>query len=828
MRSDPSRTLVIAAVVAIFAYGAPLPPAAAATAAADADAANGGSLEEVVVTATRREERLQDVPISVTAFSQEKLDSQGLKNIDDLSRLSPGLTFQRNGTGSSADYNDEGSDINIRGIDSTAGTSTTGVYIDDTPIQTRHLNFGAVNPFPELFDLDRVEVLRGPQGTQFGAGAEGGVVRFIAPEPNLQKSSAYVRGDLAQTVGGAPSYEGGAAFGAPIIQDVLAFRVSASYRRDGGWVDRVGYSLVPNGLNGGTTPTPVNNGVTTEKNANTWETVTARAALTWKPNDALEITPSIYYQHLKVFDTASYWIALSDPASDSYRNGNARKNSSDDPFSVSAVKIKWDVGFADFYSNTSFLSRNMTSDSDYTQYLRATWTSFGELPNTFPQSAADGGYALFHDSQRNFYQEFRLSSKDPSSRFIWSGGLFYSHLKEDVPEQIIDPTLNTEIIAFTGGTALCSTAQPCPGGVLANTPLYQVIDKQTAVFGELTFKITDAFKITGGLRYSKIDYEGSVDSFGPFIGATILAQASGSEKPLTPKVVASWQPDRDNLLYASASKGFRPGGPNAVVGSICDSSLTPIGLSQVPGQFQSDSLWSYELGTKNAFFDHTLQIDASVYYIDWSNIQQNIYLSSCGEQFTANLGHAKSEGGEVEIIYKPLQALTLDATAAYVDGKLTKSSCAGTLAVIGDRCGSALVAPLGTKGDALLSAPWSLTAAAEYHFATVGDATPYVRMDFQYTTAQRSPVSFQNPNNGVSDPTLPGLPVTTNLSLRAGARFNGVDLSVYGNNLTNSNPLMYAARDIYPIPFNSPTTDTLYFGRGVRPLTVGVTATYRY
>src|ERR1700738_1128235 len=187
-------------------------------AAGDAETASSGGLEEVVVTATRREERLQDVPISVTAFSQEKLDSQGLKNIDDLSRLSPGLPFQRNGTGSSADYNDEGSDINIRGIDSTAGTSTTGVYVDDTPIQTRHLNFGAVNPFPQLFDLDRVEVLRGPQGTQFGAGAEGGVVRFIAPEPNLHKSAAYVRGDVAQTKNGDLSYEGGAAFGAPIIE----------------------------------------------------------------------------------------------------------------------------------------------------------------------------------------------------------------------------------------------------------------------------------------------------------------------------------------------------------------------------------------------------------------------------------------------------------------------------------------------------------------------------------------------------------------------------------------------------------------------------------
>src|SRR5271156_3069924 len=171
-----------------------LPPVHAAS--ADAETPSAG-LEEIVVTATRREERLQDVPISVLAFSQEKLDSQGLKNIDDLARLSPGITFQRNGMSSAGNYNDERSDINIRGVDSTAGTSTTGIYIDDTPIQTRHIGFGSINAFPALFDLADVEVLRGPQGTLFGAGAEGGAVRFISPEPDLQKSRGYAKADVA-------------------------------------------------------------------------------------------------------------------------------------------------------------------------------------------------------------------------------------------------------------------------------------------------------------------------------------------------------------------------------------------------------------------------------------------------------------------------------------------------------------------------------------------------------------------------------------------------------------------------------------------------------
>src|SRR5882724_958481 len=249
MRTDTIKLLLWStALVGQLAW-----PAMAAT--GDAETPSSGGLEEIVVTATRREERLQDVPVSVIAFSQEKIDSQGLKNIDDLSRLSPGLNFSRNGMGSSANYNDENSDIAIRGVDSAAGAATTGIYIDDTPVQSRHIGFGAVTVFPALFDLDRIEVLLGPQGTLFGAGAEGGVVRFIAPEPDLKKPSGYARADAAITDGGSPSYEGGVAFGAPIIDDVLAFRASVSFRRDGGWVDRVGYTLSPNAA--APTPTPV-------------------------------------------------------------------------------------------------------------------------------------------------------------------------------------------------------------------------------------------------------------------------------------------------------------------------------------------------------------------------------------------------------------------------------------------------------------------------------------------------------------------------------------------------------------------------------------------
>ena len=804
-----------------------------AAAAAGGDTGETAGIEEIVVTATRREERLQDVPVSVTAFSQEKIDAEGLKNIDDLARLSPGLTFQRNGVGSSANYNDEGSDVNFRGVDSTAGTSTTGIYIDDTPVQTRHIGFGSVNPFPQLFDVDRVEVLRGPQGTLFGAGAEGGVLRFIAPSPSLSTYSGYARADAANTKGGNGSYEAGAAFGGPIIPDVLGFRVSASYERDGGWVDRVAYTLVPGAaLPGGGTnpPTPLYaNDVETRSN---WSHVaTFRAALTWKPAANLEITPSVYYQELHINDTAAYWVALSNPDNGVYRNGNRGTNPSTDPFTLSSIKVKWDLSFAQLIANTSYFTRDQHSQSDYTQYLRASFsggctaTAGCAVGFPYPTQAADNGYAPFEDHQSNFYEEIRLSSKDTDAKLLWSAGVFYSHLNENINEYVWDATLD-------GETAFCQVNGPCPAGLIDQNPINRVQDTQIAGFGELTYKIIDTVKVTAGLRVSHLKYSGTFAGTGPFFGPTFAGTASASENPVTPKAVLSWEPDRDNLVYLSAAKGFRPGGVNFPAGgSLCGPSLNQAGLTAIPGQYASDSLWSYEIGTKNSLFDHRLQINASLFDIDWSNIQTNYYLLSCGEQFAANLGKAKSAGGEIEVNFRPVEALSLTATAAYTDAKYSTTACAGTLTFNGSSCvgtnpapppAQVTGAPLVSQGDRLLGAPWSFTAATEYRLPAWDDKKPYVRVDYQHTTAQTALLPNHNQNDGGSDPTVPGLPITNNLSVRAGLRFSGFDLSVYGNNLTNSHPLLYESRDI------AYYTDNLYFARGVRPLTIGVTGTYRY
>ena len=790
-----------------------------------------GDIQEVVVTATRREERLQDVPISISAFSQEKLDQQGLRSIDDLTRLTPGVTFQRNGTGSAANYNDESSDISIRGIDSEAGTSTTGIYVDDTPIQSRHIGFGSVNAFPELFDVERVEILRGPQGTLFGAGAEGGAVRFISPQASLTQDSGYIRSELATTRNGDPSYELGAAGGGPIINDVLGFRISASYRRDGGWVDRVNYSLTPNPADS-LLPTPEFNRIT-QSDANWQETVTVRSTLKWAVSDTLSVSPSLYYQQLHINDTASYWVGLSNPSADTYYNGNALENPSTDPFWLAAVKIDWNLSFARLTSNTSYFDRHQHSTSDYTQYLRATYVLFTPLPGIYPQPG-DAGYAVFDDNQRNFYHEIRLSSSDNNAPLVWTTGLFFSYLNENIPEYIYDATLDPE----TGGN-VCSAALPCPGGEIFFNPTNRLVDKQIALFGEATYTLTDTVSATAGLRLSKVDFTGSIYQGGPFLGTPpVTSSASSSEKPVTPKAEVSWHPDRNNLYYVSATKGYRVGGVNVGVGTTCEPDLQSLGLPlgpdgvrHIPGQYASDSLWSYELGGKNTFLDHTLQIDWSVFWINWKNIQQNVYLPSCGAQFTANLGQVVSRGGDIDILYRPIETLMLDFSAAYTDAKFTRSSCAGVLSFdpaanqcAGEVDGTAVNGqPVVSKGNRLPGAPWSFMAAAEQTFHAWKGLNPYLRADFQYTTRQTALLPEQDANNALNDVTLPGLPITRNLQLRAGLRWNGYDISFFANNVLDQHPLLFETRDIA-----NDQTDNLYFGRSVRPRTLGVTATYRY
>ncbi len=450
-----SAPLMLAANASAQTATSPTPATAAPAKAAPAKA---GSTEvgEIVVTATRQAQVLSRVPESVSAFTAAKMQVMGIKNFDDVVRYTPGVAF-----------NEESHDIAIRGISSTAGSGTTGIYIDDTPVQVRNLGLNANNTLPAVFDLQRVEVLRGPQGTLFGAGSEGGTVRYITTQPSLTTWSAMAHSEFAWTVYGDPSYEAGAAIGGPIVNDKLGFEVSAWGRKDGGWIDRVNYQT----------------GNVTDANANYVDTYTLRAALTWAPTSNITITPAISYQDRYQNNYDNYNVYLSHPGDGYYVSSTPDQMADQDAFYLPTLRMEYDTHGVKLISNTAYYNRaevvNGYSGTIYNLSYFQQIISGGLAPpppyptvplppgtvGTDPQGIpctnnCQNQYPLLnpagpnlpsmpnynsrnfiHNLQSNWTQEFRVQSADPNARFTWLGGLFLARDAQRSTETIWDPEL---------------------------------------------------------------------------------------------------------------------------------------------------------------------------------------------------------------------------------------------------------------------------------------------------------------------------------------------------------------------------------------------------
>lgn len=771
------------------------------------------ALQEVVVTAQRREESVQDVPISITAYAQEQMDMQGMRSVDDMVRVAPGISFGRSTFGTSLV-----SSISIRGISSGAGAATTGVYIDETPIQVRATiasgNFSG-NAYPRLFDLERVEVLRGPQGTLFGAGAEGGAIRFITPQPSLTERSLYVRTEYGQTEGGAPSSEAGIALGGPLIADRLGIRVSVSKREDGGYIDRVSYE----------------GGRIVDKNANRADNLVARVALAFAPTDNLLITPSILHQRIDVNDTDVIWLpsetpSFSQPLTDwddhRYENGQRVRQYGIQDLTLAALKIDWQLGAVDLISNTSYYDRGDRSVTDFTNFETPLWTFiFTGTPVTIPADLS--WIAPGTDRQKNQYftQELRLQSSDPDARLRWVVGGFYSDQDVFTGRRVENLFLPVILSDITGG--FC---QPdCYAfffGVPAVDGKYIFIgetstnDKQWAGFGQLDFDITEHLTATLGLRYAKMDFDFANLADGPVNGppAPRTDRGENSESAVTPRFGLSYRSDSGNHYYATAAKGFRPGGANAPLRNpACLPDLAELGLSEVPTTYDSDSLWSYELGAKLSLAGGRARIDASGFVVDWDNIINNVSLD-CILSFTTNLGQARSQGVDVDMQFQPTDNLLLQLALGYTDSHYTKTinpllpngSPNTAIELVGD-------------GDALIGSAITGHAAIQYGFRGFGDEDGYARLDFSYQgenddTALFNPRSVSySPNSLFRDPSY------HQLDLRWGQNFGGWDVSLFVRNLTNEDPVLGKGRTFAAAPLLTAST--------LRPRTFGVTAMYR-
>ena len=768
-------------------------------------------LQEIVVTATRQEQVLSKVPLSVSAFTEQKMDVQGVKSFSDIALFTPGVTF---------DVDDK--DISIRGINSDAGSGTTGIYIDDTPIQMRKLGFNSNNSLPEVFDLDRVEVLRGPQGTLFGAGSEGGTVRYIATQPGLSDYSSYGRAELAGTQGGGLTYEAGAAVGGPLIQDKLGFRISAYHRRDGGYVDRVDSAT----------------GATVKKNANSEDTTILRAAVTLAPTSNLQITPGVNYQYREQHDTESFWVGLSDLGNHQFINGNPSPQADKDEFYLPTLKIEYDFGPVKVISNTAYFYR-----SEYVNGYEGTiynlsffqqgladpanpTTPFGDECDTcrtdlYPLLTANGinlpdlanykSPATLTNRQSNFTQEIRLQSTDPSSRLNWTVGLFYAQDRQQSIEEIHDPML-ADITQYLFGMDVEDVwgVPLLPNGDdYINSTIGH--DRQIALFGDATFNVTEQLKLIAGFRYAKTRFDFTNFADGPQNGGPTGGAGRKSESPFTPKLGVSYQLDPDNLFYFTWAKGYRIGGANAPIPELeCSDDFTLRGIDHIPESYNSDTVSSFELGSKNKLFDRRLQVEASVYHIDWKNIQQNDSLTGCGLQYTTNLGDVTSQGFDLQAQWRVVQGLVVEGSVGYTQARYSTTA----------RTGSGADAPiLASKGDAIDGSPWTASLGAQYDFQAF-DHDAYVRGDYEYTSALRRPTIDLDPATAAYDPALVNPPSTSFVSARGGATIGKWNVSLFIDNLFDAHPrLTYFHSD----------SDTLLFQESTfRPRTFGITGTVRY
>jgi iron complex outermembrane recepter protein len=759
--------------------------ASANSGAAAANTSAAAALDEIVVTATKTARKADEVPISISAYSPETMDTLGVRSVDDIARLTPGLNLTQ--------VNRETSNISIRGISSTVGAGTTGIYIDDTPIEVRNLGYFPSNTYPQVFDLDRVEVLRGPQGTLFGSSSEGGTVRFITPAPSLSEYSAYARAESSATDGGQPSYESGVAVGGPIVADELGFRVSAWTRHDGGWVDRVDNST----------------GAVVEPDSNYQDSYVARAALTWAPSAALKITPAVYFQQIDVNDTNLLWATLSDADQGVFENGFPLRQPSLDSFTLPTLKIEYNFGNLLFSSNTGYFDRRATVALDYSTVVPSILS--GNTHEIVPGYTSTTNVTA---RQENITEEARLQTNDPNAALSWVGGLYLSHVRQSEFEGIGGQ--NTELLSeylFHATTLEAFGSGNIGPYSFIGTNL--AIDKEIAGFGEADYRITQALKLSAGLRVSRDEFNFQNYQAGPFNTGTTQADNSHTSTPITPKGTLSYQLTQKTLVYASAAKGYRIGGGNAELPvSLCDAALGAIGLHSAPQTYAPDSLWSYEIGAKGALLDGRLRYSASAFYIDWRQIQQPVSLTQCGFKYVDNLGGAKSRGADLQWQMQLIGGLTLSGTLSYDDAKYSDTVYPGT--IHGSGPNSVLV----SAGDSLGIPPWQATVIGEYDLALPGSRVGYINATWLYTGHDSGRTPFLDPASVSYDSQMVSPSSATLVNLRTGVRFAGWDVSAFANNLLNSATIIARQDETAENPI-------LHYSIQ-RPRVVGVTATFRY
>lgn len=578
--------------------------------------------ESIVVTAQKREQVLLEVPQAVSVVSGDTLEKQHADTFADYLKLVPGLQLDQSRPGQGR--------LIIRGVNTDSVASTVGVYMDETPFgSSSGLVNGAVlaGDF-DTFDLDRIEVLRGPQGTFYGASSLSGVLKFVTREPSTAGLEVRGRAGVEATRGGAMSYLGNFVLNVP-LSDQAAFRASGTYRKYGGFIDSIGTG-----------------GSDVEKNINDTESYGGRASLRFTPSDRVDLRFTTVLQNINA-DAPS--LIEADPDTLEILHGGLTQSQFVPAYSNLRYRVynatgSVDLGFGKLTSSTSYATQKQRLRSDYTNALSGYLESALGVANEFFQDQKTDG--------EKFTQELRLSGE--SDIVDWLAGVFYTD-ENGLIEQ--------NFIAATPGTTTPIDGLPALG--------YAKIDsryEEIAGFANLTWHLGDRFEIGLGGRYSRNDQVADQLTDGALVGGlTVLPTANSKESVFTFSVAPRLKLGENASLYARVAKGFRPGGPNV---------LAP-GAPVEFRAYESDSIVSYELGLKAESANGMFSGDIAVFYIDWSNIQ--LLTEQDGFNFNANGGKAKSEGVELTATVRPVTGLSLSLNGALTNAKLKEDTEIGGL-----------------------------------------------------------------------------------------------------------------------------------------------------
>ena len=717
-------------------------------------AAEDSANPSIVVTATRREERLQDVPLSVTAFQQEAMSEKGQVGYEDLARETPGVVMNK----PTANFNN----FTARGI-ATNGyganlASNVAIYIDELPISA---NGNSTILDPTLFDVERVEFLRGPQGTLFGANSLAGAMRIItrAPDPTRFEAAGLV--DFGLTDGDSLRQRYNAMINVPLVDGKLAFRGVGFYRHEEGWVDNIGTGV---------------------ENANTLKSYGGRASLLYQPIDALSIRATVLHENSKPQDSG-----LINPLRGDYVRLSDRPDRFWAKLTSANLTVNADFGFADLTSSSTYATFDQLFVID--------------LAGTFAQAFPFALDAYAYDEI--FVQETRLASQG-GGNFDWLIGGFFYDKRRDVDYNYRS---RADFLQARGLTGLPSEVYNQFG--------VHINQSELAGFGELTYRFSDRFWVTGGARYTANETQGFTE-FGGYnsnylvagifglrnipLTITPIPAAAGrklSDGQLSYKASVSFKPVDSTTFYATISTGFRSPVVNANAGRV---SLVNPNDIVIPAGADSDDLTNYEVGVKGSWLGGKLSAALAAYYIDWKNIQVQVNRTSDQLQFATNIGAAVSKGIEFELALRPVTGLSLLANGSINDAKVTELT-ASEAAISGALEGLQLSGPK-FQGSATVRYDFPLTATSDAFFSgTVQHVGKF-------------PGLFPNlPGNpAVVNPTFDFTDSYEVVNLLAGASFGRVKATAYVENLLDSKAITY----VHPEAF----LDSRY--ARLRPRTVGV------